>query len=343
MDECVTSVVVPGVTTSIAWNEAERVTGISAPSFTGSYAYNAEGSRFSSSENGSSQQYLRDGTNVTAPVLEDSAATYTPGISERRLGVSTYNHSDLFNVGAQSASSGALTASQRYDAFGTKSATTGSFKGPYGYGGLWGYRTDASGLLLLGHRMYDSESGRFLSRDPAEQGRNWYAYCSNNPLNRVDPTGLVDLGGFLGGAIKQLPQPLPPEKKPEDPGSPSVKIDPFIIRPGEISIGGGFQNGGLTGSGEVELWPEFGSGHGSIDYGDGKGNHVGGSVKFGPGTGTEWDFSGGVKVGPWTGSVGGGFGKPWTGSVSYDDGRTRGTIQFEPGVIVISGGGRFRF
>ena len=33
--------------------------------------------------------------------------------------------------------------------------------------------------------------GRFLSSDPAQAGSNWYAYCDNNPLVRVDPTGLI--------------------------------------------------------------------------------------------------------------------------------------------------------
>lgn len=53
----------------------------------------------------------------------------------------------------------------------------------------WGYEEDPSGLKLLGHRWYDSASGRFLTRDPAQDGRNWYSYCGNNPLTRVDPQG----------------------------------------------------------------------------------------------------------------------------------------------------------
>ena len=43
--------------------------------------------------------------------------------------------------------------------------------------------------MLLGHRYYDANIGRFLSSDPAQAGTNWYAYCGNNPLTRVDPTG----------------------------------------------------------------------------------------------------------------------------------------------------------
>ena len=43
--------------------------------------------------------------------------------------------------------------------------------------------------MLLGHRYYDASLGRFLSSDPAQSGSNWYAYCDNDPLVRVDPTG----------------------------------------------------------------------------------------------------------------------------------------------------------
>ncbi len=58
------------------------------------------------------------------------------------------------------------------------------------FAGASGYQADAaSGLLLLGHRYYDASIGRFLSSDPAQAGSNWYAYCDNNPLGSVDPTG----------------------------------------------------------------------------------------------------------------------------------------------------------
>ena len=42
----------------------------------------------------------------------------------------------------------------------------------------------------MGHRYYDSDTGRFLTRDPIKDGRNWYSYCDNNPIQRVDPKGL---------------------------------------------------------------------------------------------------------------------------------------------------------
>ena len=47
------------------------------------------------------------------------------------------------------------------------------------------------GLYYYGARFYDPELGRFITEDPAQDGINWYVYCGNNPLNRIDPTGLA--------------------------------------------------------------------------------------------------------------------------------------------------------
>ena len=48
---------------------------------------------------------------------------------------------------------------------------------------------DASGLYYFNARYYDPELGRFLQEDPAKQGSGWYAYCSNDPVNRIDLDG----------------------------------------------------------------------------------------------------------------------------------------------------------
>jgi RHS repeat-associated protein len=71
---------------------------------------------------------------------------------------------------------------------------------PFGYAGASGAQTDAtSGLVLMGNRFYDAATGRFLSRDPAGAGENWYAYCSNNPVSNIDPLGLQSSDGGGGG------------------------------------------------------------------------------------------------------------------------------------------------
>jgi RHS repeat-associated protein len=59
---------------------------------------------------------------------------------------------------------------------------------------------DPTGLVYLRARQYDPEIGRFVSADPVlgslsrPQTLNRYAYVSNNPLSRIDPTGLYDCG-----------------------------------------------------------------------------------------------------------------------------------------------------
>ena len=47
-----------------------------------------------------------------------------------------------------------------------------------------------TGLHYSNARWYDPELGRFITEDPIKDGLNWYAYCGNNPVNYVDPTGL---------------------------------------------------------------------------------------------------------------------------------------------------------
>jgi len=54
------------------------------------------------------------------------------------------------------------------------------------------HRERKLGLYLLGQRWYDSEVGRFISRDPIGEkgGVNLYVYVGNNPVNTSDSEGL---------------------------------------------------------------------------------------------------------------------------------------------------------
>jgi RHS repeat-associated protein len=77
------------------------------------------------------------------------------------------------------------------DAFGMNVASTGTTPTPFGFAGQHGYHNDSvTGLMRLGHRYYDASVGRFLSRDPIQDGYNWYAYVNNDPVNKIDPKGL---------------------------------------------------------------------------------------------------------------------------------------------------------
>jgi len=117
-------------------------------------------------------------------------------VSEVRGGVSKVYHPDsLGTTRAATNSSGTINAALETDAFGnTVSALSSGNVGPFGFGGQHGYQSDSdSGLMRLGHRYYDASTGRFISRDLIQAGDNWYTYCQNDPVNAIDPTGLIDV------------------------------------------------------------------------------------------------------------------------------------------------------
>lgn len=58
---------------------------------------------------------------------------------------------------------------------------------PYRYCGE--YTDIETGYVYLRARYYDPTLGRFISEDSAKDGYNWYVYCGNDPVNRVDPSG----------------------------------------------------------------------------------------------------------------------------------------------------------
>ena len=140
-----------------------------------------------------SYSYVCDGTSPGSPVLSDGHALYTPGLSENRGGSSAYYSNDrLGNLWTLDGTSKNQLSYQDTSGFGGLVAG-GSTGTPFGYGGGNGCLSDAdTGLVLMGHRYYDSRQGRFISQDPNGDGDNWYAYADNSPTNAVDPTGLSD-------------------------------------------------------------------------------------------------------------------------------------------------------
>ncbi len=80
-----------------------------------------------------------------------------------------------------------------YDSFGAVTIDNNhTLDIPFGFaGGLYDYDTR---LCLFGYRDYDTETGRWMAKDPILFGggdTNLYGYCVNDPVNWVDPSGLV--------------------------------------------------------------------------------------------------------------------------------------------------------
>ena len=153
--------------------------------------------------------YLCDGEAPASPVLSDGYNIYTQGVSQTAISGGATSYYVLDRLGSSTrmmSSAQSVTDTQVLDAFGNSLSRTGStWPMPFGFVAKLGYQTDEdSGLMLLGHRFYDPSIGRFLSRDPIHAGANDYAYCDNNPVTAVDPSGEQPFSDGTGLAVSGM-------------------------------------------------------------------------------------------------------------------------------------------
>lgn len=166
-----------------------------------------------------------------------------PGICEKSGGVTSTILSDRMGSMKGLSNAGTVTDTAEFDAFGKVVSRTGTNTTQKGFVGAAGYQEDGeSGYKLLGHRYYDADTGRFLSRDPLRADRNWYAYCDNNPLKHIDPTGLdwhnpgqVWVDPRFKGEVWAMGEPGPGKKqyivkvKPGQMTHPGMDVDLVVI------------------------------------------------------------------------------------------------------------------
>jgi RHS repeat-associated protein len=87
------------------------------------------------------------------------------------------------------------TVAERLDLDEWGQVTTDSSAGFQVFGFAGGIYDSDTGLVRFGARDYDPAVGRWTAKDPirfAGQQANLFVYVANDPVNRGDPTGLVD-------------------------------------------------------------------------------------------------------------------------------------------------------
>jgi RHS repeat-associated protein len=87
-----------------------------------------------------------------------------------------------------------------YQPFGEQLSVTGT-PGNHTYNGNelddeWGFD-----LYYYGARYMDPALGRFITPDPINDFLNPYSYVGNNPMNRIDPTGMMSLPAIIYSVI----------------------------------------------------------------------------------------------------------------------------------------------
>lgn len=129
-----------------------------------------------------------------------TATVGTPGEFKRYLA-----YDGLGNVTQVVDGSGVIKAHFEYTSFGNRVVATGPEAASFEWGFSTKRRDVETGLIHFGRRHYHPGMGRWLSRDPIDEGDgfNLYAYVDNHPLNRVDPFGETGTGNG-GGIINRI-------------------------------------------------------------------------------------------------------------------------------------------
>ncbi len=169
-------------------------------------SYNGDGQRVAKEENGTATNYFYQNGSVLyttdsadAKTSQNFLTTEGSVISTARYGsndISYYIYNkDIRNSTASILDeAGNIATKYSYDEFG-QTTVDGSytFSNEICYtGGIYDW---ATGQQYLNARFYDPETGRFMSEDTyrgtSEEPStlNYYAYCANNPINYVDPSG----------------------------------------------------------------------------------------------------------------------------------------------------------
>ncbi len=189
--------------TNYTWDARNRLTGINGftpdcQPLTASFKHDALNRRIEKTINGKTIQYLYDGQEiiqeikngiVTANYLRSLNIDETFG-RESAEGVRYYILDGLGSTVALTDANGIAKTVYTYDPYGYTSTTGDISDNPFQYTGR---ENDGTGLYYYRDRYYYPEIGRFLKEDAigSKVNVNLYRYAYNNPINFIDPTGVV--------------------------------------------------------------------------------------------------------------------------------------------------------
>ena len=198
---------------SMTWDSQNRMVSCTKAGVTSAYTYGPDGLRRSSTVNGVTTYYAYDGQTMIREMKKNAqnalfnAATYLQGprggeyrrddtqteldSQGRQVSVCRwYVYDGLGSVVGEVDPAGSLTSSPKYDVYGAVRGNAGAASSRQGFVGGLGHVSDSeTGLVYMRARYYDPQQGRFASEDLDRDRANWFTYCGDNPINKVDPTG----------------------------------------------------------------------------------------------------------------------------------------------------------
>lgn len=193
-------------TDTYEWDAADRLVAVNhrtgtAPGTRSEFTYDGLGRRVRIVERNASGAVTSDKRYVWCGIgiCEERNAANTPLKQYSPQGVLIgsdkyfYTRDHLGSIRELVDSSGVIRARYDYDPYGKRGAnqiTSDPVEADFGFTGHFFHAPTSLHLALL--RAYDTDTGRWLSRDPIGEagGLNLYAYVGNNPISSVDPFGL---------------------------------------------------------------------------------------------------------------------------------------------------------
>ena len=193
-------------TRQYSWNLASRLTGYSDEGGEVTFGYDGLGRRLSRTSGGTIRGYIWNEAlslaSVSIETLDGEDIRYYIHTPQGELLYSIdadtdarhFHHFDeMGNTVFLTNEAGAVTDSYAYTPYGIITDSTGTYDNAFTWQGQFSVMDEGNGLYYMRARYYDSNTARFISRDPIQslnpKAINPYQYAIGNPLRFVDPSG----------------------------------------------------------------------------------------------------------------------------------------------------------
>lgn len=186
---------------------ADRLTQVAIGGENIVYLYDGLGNRIARTKGGVQTRYILDLNGPMSQVLAETDSSgnvtnyyvYGHGLISR---ITANGDRYCYHFDSRGSTVGMTDGSENvvnkyaYDEYGSVLNSSEANANPFRYVGKYGVMDEGNGLLFMRARYYDSDTGRFLSKDPlrgelVDPGTlNRYVYVLGNPVMGVDPRGL---------------------------------------------------------------------------------------------------------------------------------------------------------